>query len=297
MVKIMVKNTKSVARKLLAWLTITRVGNCLALGYASIIGYLLSRPEVLNPTIMVRLFVAASTIGGSSNIINDYYDAPIDAINKPWRPIPAGLIKPRTAYVVSMLLACIGVAISFSITYLNGFIALIAFILSYLYSFKLKRTLLVGNIVVAFLAALAIVYGGLTTSKLEIHVILATLFAFMLNLGREFIKGIEDIEGDKVYGVTTLATALGIKAAYVSSFAVFCTLMALSIIPYIVLGYSLYYLVIALFGVDIILAVSLIKVSSLKPRDALKASRILKIAVFLGITAFLIEALRYYLSF
>lgn len=282
-------------KRVLAWINILRVGNCIALGYAAIVGYMLGVEKILDLSTLVKLFVSAFIIGGSSNIINDYFDAPIDSINKPWRPIPSGLIKATVAYAVAIAMGVIGIVIAFTINSFTGAIALAAFILSYLYSYKLKKVLIIGNLVVAFLAALSIAYGGLASPNIRIYnVVIATLYAFLLNLGREFLKGIEDVEGDKKYEVSTLATVYGVKTAYISSLITFLILIVLSIVPYLLLGYSLYYLAIAIFGVDLIIVVSLLIASSFNPRDALKATKLLKLAVFNGITAFLIEALRIY---
>jgi geranylgeranylglycerol-phosphate geranylgeranyltransferase len=286
---------KEFKKKISAWITIIRIGNSIALGYAAIVGYLLGCQRYPNSVEIFKLFFSAFVIGGGSNIINDYFDAPIDSINKPWRPIPSGIIKAKSAYIAAIILGLIGIAIAFTINYLAGLIALIAYILSYLYSYKLKRVLLVGNFVVALLASLSITYGGLASSSGIIKisdVVIATLFAFLLNLGREFLKGIEDIVGDKKYGVQTLATFFGVKIAYISSVVVFLILIILSVIPYYFLGYSIYYLIMAIAGVDTIILLSLVISSTLNPKDTLKATRLLKLAVFIGITAFFIEALK-----
>lgn len=284
-------NNATLSRNIIAWLSIIRIGNAIALGYAAIVGYLLSASKsiTVDGITILKIFIAAFVIGGSSNIINDYYDSPIDAINKPWRPIPTGLIKAKTAYFVAIMFAIAGIVLSFSTSLINGLIALIAFILSYGYSRLLKKVFVVGNIVVAFLTSLSIIYGGIASSMLKNDIIIASILAFLLNLGREFIKGIEDIEGDRKYGVKTIAIMLSTKKAFVASLVVFSVLIIFSIIPYLVLNYSILYLVLALIGVDVVTILALIKTSSLQPNDALKASRLLKIAAFCGITAFLVK--------
>uniref|UniRef100_A0A7C2ZLI0 MFS transporter n=1 Tax=Ignisphaera aggregans TaxID=334771 RepID=A0A7C2ZLI0_9CREN len=267
----MVGNVKASSKsKAKAWISIVRIGNCIALGYAAIVGYLLSFPGNLDPLVILKLFVTAFLIGGGSNTINDYFDASIDAINKPWRPIPSGLINAKTALRASIVMTAIGVMISFTLSLENGFIALVAAILAFMYSFRLKKTFLVGNIVVASLVALSIIYGGLAGHNLRIDVFLASIFAFLLNLGREFIKGIEDVEGDKKYGIKTIATVKGIKAAYICSVIIFSILILLSVAPYILLGYSLLYTMMAILGVDIVILAAIIKASTLNPGRCIK---------------------------
>lgn len=281
-----------ISHKIVAWLSIIRAGNAIALGYAAVVGYMLGGLNNLSGTVMLLLFVAAFAIGSSSNILNDYYDLPIDLINKPWRPLPSGLISAKTAYAVAIVLAIVGITASATISIVNGLIAFTAFMLSYAYSRYLKRMLILGNVTIAFLSCLTIVYGGVASKSVGINVIIASVFAFLLNLGREFIKGIEDIEGDRRFGVRTLAAVLGPKIAYTASVITFSVLICLSLLPYLLLSYSVYYLVLAVVGVDLTILVALVKASTLRSKDALRASRILKVAAFCGITAFFVEALK-----
>jgi len=55
--------------------------------------------------------------------------------------------------------------------------------------------------------------------------------AFLSNTGREISKGIVDIEGDKSYGIRTLAVSFGGKRAALAAAAFFVFAVALSPIP------------------------------------------------------------------
>jgi geranylgeranylglycerol-phosphate geranylgeranyltransferase len=268
-----------------AWLSIARVGNDLALGIATVIGYILGGGTKFIDIVIV--FIVGFLLGAGGNIVNDYFDRYVYAINKPWRPIPSGLISAKTAYRVSVSLLIIGTLISFYLSYVNGIIAFIASLLVYLYSYKLKKTLLLGNMVVAFLVALSIIFGGVA-AIMNIDIIIASLFAFLLNVGREFLKGIEDVEGDKAMGIKTIATVYNTFTAYVLAFIVFLILVAISFIPYIMLRYSIIYLILAL-GVDLTVLFSLYITRDLSPSNAFKATRLLKLSVFLGLFAFLFD--------
>lgn len=274
---------RSVNELIKAWLSLARIGNDVALGIAAIIGYILGGG--LHPLNMVIVFLVGLLLGAGGNIVNDYFDRHIDAINKPWRPIPSGLISAIIAYRVSIVLLIIGTLISFYLSYINGFIALTASILVYLYSYRLKKVLLLGNLVVALLVSLSIIFGG-ATSTINNDVVIASLFAFLLNISREFLKGIEDVEGDRVMKVRTIATVYGTLIAYICALVVFLILIVLSFIPFILLRYSIVYLVFAL-GVDITALFSLYIARDLSSNSAFKATRLLKVSVFLGLFAFL----------
>jgi geranylgeranylglycerol-phosphate geranylgeranyltransferase len=268
--------------KILAWFNIIRIGNSIALGIAAVIGYILGGGHRISD--MIKLFAIAFFIGGGGNIINDYYDRDIDAINKPWRPIPSGLIKPNEAFYASIAFFIVGTTLAFTVGLEQGFIAVLASALAFLYSYKLKKVLILNNMIIAFLAALAILFGA-TAYKITIHSIIATIYAFLFNLGREFLKSVEDVEGDKKFGVATLATVYGPQTAYIASLIVFAFLISLSLLPVALYGYGLIYTTLALV-VDAIVVHSLIISRNLMPKKALRATRELKIAVFAGLLAF-----------
>jgi geranylgeranylglycerol-phosphate geranylgeranyltransferase len=268
--------------KILAWLNIIRIGNSIALGIAAVIGYILGGGHRISD--MTKLFAIAFFIGGGGNIINDYYDRDIDAVNKPWRPIPSGLIKPNEAFYTSIAFFIVGTTLAFTVGLGQGFIAVLASALAFLYSYKLKRVLILNNMIIAFLTALAILFGA-TACQITIHSIIASIYAFLFNLGREFLKGIEDVEGDKKFGVATLATVYGPRIAYIASLIVFASLISLSLLPVILYGYGLVYTILALV-VDAVVVHSLIISRNLMPEKTLRATRELKIAVFAGLLAF-----------
>ncbi len=272
--------------KLRAWMSLVRIGNSLIVGFAALVGYRVCGGNLLDPRAWI-MFIAATIIGAGTYAINDYFDREVDAINKPWRPIPSGLVSARTAYIASISMLCIGTALSLAITPLSFVIAALASILAYAYSWKLKRLLIVGNLTVSFSAALSLVYGGAATPN-PVPALVPALYAFLINLGREFLKGIEDVEGDRAYGVETLATRFGTRVAYVASLVVLAALIAISPLPFVVLGYSILYLIVAILGVDVPSIVALSVARSLDPRKAWEATRIMKIPLFLGLVAFFI---------
>ncbi|ADM28275.1 UbiA prenyltransferase [Ignisphaera aggregans DSM 17230] len=286
--------SSDISRKIVATAKLFRIGNDIALGYASIVGYLLCNGRSIYSVIL--LFIAAFLVGAGANTINDYIDREVDRINKPWRPIPSGIINPIEALYIAILTTAIGIIISAFLSPLNGLIAFIASILAYLYSIRLKKVLLIGNIVVASLTGLAIIFGGVlsgiesSSKMIQLDIIVVSLYATLLNLGREFLKGIEDVEGDRKLGIKTLATVFNPYIAYNASLAIYLLLIGLSFIPYLILNYSIYYLVLAIF-VDITIILSLYVARSLKSDDAWRATRILKISAFIGISAFLAEAI------
>lgn len=180
---------------------------------------------------VLMLIIATVSIAAAGNIINDIYDVETDLINKPEKVIIGKYISEKIAYNLFIILNLIGVGIGFYISHSVGkapffSVFVIISILLYIYASYLKRTLIVGNIVISALVALSIIIVGVfelipsmtsqnqLTQLMFFKVILDyALFAFSINLLREIAKDIEDINGDYKAGMFTLPIAIGRERA------------------------------------------------------------------------------------
>jgi geranylgeranylglycerol-phosphate geranylgeranyltransferase len=205
---------------------------------------------------LYRLFLASlsgTLVAAGANAINDVFDLNIDRINKPKRPLPSGLVPVRSARIFAFILFFSGCLIA-PFIHLAGFIiALISSIWLYLYSLKLKRTVLWGNFSVGFISGLAFVYGGLAVGRLK-QALVVGIFALFYHFAREIIKDMEDMEGDRSDGVITLPIRRGVKTAQIWATCIIFLLILLTLIPYKTGLFNECYFLIVLFGVDLILA-------------------------------------------
>jgi len=192
-----------------AYLEIIRPGNAVMAVIAVLLVMLISGNFTLSA--FLACFVVFIITGGG-NAINDYFDYKIDAINKPSRPIPSGRISLRRAGIYSLSLFIIGVILAFMIGILPGFIAILSSSLLILYAYNLKKMLIVGNLGVSFLTGLTFVFGGVVVGAITTSVYLG-LFAFLMTMAREIVKDMEDVEGDKNEGATTLPIIYGMKSS------------------------------------------------------------------------------------
>ena len=285
----MSKHGSGRVRYLLDWLGLVRIGNTIIIGFSSFVGLVVGNHgfsgnyDLLDLALVV---IVPAFVGAGGNIVNDYFDRYVDAINKPWRPIPSGRISARTAFIVSLSLMSVGVSLSLLLNPYCLLVALLAAVLLFEYSRWLKKTGFPGNIVIGLLSFLSIFFGGLASPD-PIASLLPGLYAFLIILGREIFKGIEDLEGDRRYGVRTLAVSKGPRAAFFSGSLLLLLVVAISPIPYLTLDYNAYYLVTALAGVDIPVLVSVIMVAR-GYENAWRATRVLKIPLFMGLLAFLV---------
>ncbi len=235
-------------RKIGDWLKLVRIGNGFVIGFSAIVGYVVSDGRVLGDTML--LFLSAMLIGCYGNIVNDIFDIDIDRINKPWRPLPSKRTSMEIDWSLALILAGLGTLLSFFINILCFITAISAVALLYLYSNEIKRPGFAGNSLIAFLSFLVIVYGGFA-APLFWKSFISGLYAFMIIIGREVLKSLEDIEDDRRYRVSTIAVKLGIRKALIIGMIFLMLVVIISPIPYFYMDMNLYYLATAILGVDI----------------------------------------------
>jgi chlorophyll synthase len=167
--------------------------------------------------VVLGVIMAGPVLCGVSQVINDYFDRDIDAVNEPDRLIPSGQVTLSQVVVTILILAPIGVAIAF---FLGRGVALLTsagLVLAMLYSappVRAKRNGWAGNTMVA------VSYEGL--AWLAGHVAFAALtpqtvlIAALYSAGAHGIMSINDyksIDGDRKGGIRTIPVMYGRKKA------------------------------------------------------------------------------------
>jgi len=241
---------------ILSFLYLIRLNNGLIAVVSVIIAMYLTSYDFDNLKVLwASLSVFFLMSGG--NIINDYYDIETDKINKPSRPLIAYKYNLINIFYFSISLFFLAVLFSFFITRTAFIIALIASILLFLYSRYFKAMPLVGNIIVSLLSGFLFVFGAEAGGNISSGYFPAA-FAFLITLGREITKDIEDVDGDEIAGMKTLPIMIGKTKAYFLAAVVFLALIFLTFIPYLTGMYNRWYFLTVVFGVDIVLIVLLV---------------------------------------
>tara|TARA_B100002003_G_C14042049_1_gene502098 strand:+ start:62 stop:1048 length:987 start_codon:yes stop_codon:yes gene_type:complete len=198
------------------------------------------------------LFVITTVlITASGYIINDIYDVKTDRINKKRNTIIGVYLKERNAmnwyFILNGLAFILGIFLAIDIGKpLYSLIFLYCIFILWHYSKNMKKVFLIGNIHVAILTALVLIntalfdiiphihYPGNESGMMIIKIILIyALFSFLLTLIREFVKDLEDIEGDYAENSTTLAIVLGKrKTKFLSSVLIFFVIIIIAFWQY-----------------------------------------------------------------
>jgi len=213
-----------------AFFRLTRIEHSLFLALAVLVGeVVVTRDIQLWPTVFGVLSVFF--IGMGSFALNDFMDYPTDKKNKRKdRPIVSGTISAWAAMVTAKVSFPLGVLFAILVNLNCFWIAVVFSILAILYSYTLKKLLLLGNMFIAFSMAVPFIFGSyIVSDQISASIQVLASIAFLTGLGREIIKSIQDMAGDKKYGRWTLPIALG--KTIPKYFAVFYILIAVAMSP------------------------------------------------------------------
>lgn len=236
---------------------------------------------------VVPVILAAAVgglIGGGANAINDYFDVAIDRINKPKRPLARGDLAPRSALIIWLVCTLGGISLNFFLNSASFWVAVAASVGLFLYSAVLKGTVLLGNLLVAAMTGLALIYGGVVAGFPE-QALFPALFAFLINFGREIVKDVEDMEGDRQGNAVTLPVKFGVSKALALATGVFILLMGATLVPFTIGAYGTSY-VLLVNVVNVLICYVIVSMWSDKtPSNLGKLNNLLKFSMLIGLGA------------
>lgn len=197
--------------------------------------------------------LATVLVSAAANAWNDYQDIEIDRINQPKRPLPAGMVTPRSAWIFSLVMAALSLVVAALINWPAFWVAVGCNILLYIYSVRLKSTVLWGNMTVAAISALSPIFGGIAAGNSRPSLWLAAIIAVAI-LGREILKTLADYEGDLREHCRTISTVWGRRPARILFFIVLGLTIIVMLLPYMADIYHPVYAYIVAVGVFPVLA-------------------------------------------
>ncbi len=270
---------------LLVWITLLRPINFIITAASIFVSCLLAGGTDTQMLSMIFASFGGALIGGGGMVINDIYDIEIDKINKPERPLPRGVITKFDAALYYAALSCAGLMMSYQASWNAFLIALYAVPAIFLYSYKLKSTPLAGNVLVGALTGLAFIYGGAAVGNIR-QAIIPAVFAFLINVGREIIKDMEDVVGDEKLGAVTFPIKYGMKVSANVATIFLMSVIVSTLFPYFAHHYGIKYFILVNLGVN---AVLLYLIFSLRKdtseRNLHCISTVLKYDMFVGLLA------------
>ncbi|NYJ26021.1 geranylgeranylglycerol-phosphate geranylgeranyltransferase [Allomuricauda sp. ARW1Y1] len=243
------RKNKLLLFKLLSLFSVVRGYNILVITLAQYLAsiYILApdiplRDVVFDLNLFLIVTASALTIA-SGYIINNFYDAEKDLINKPTKSMLDRLVSQRfklsTYFVLNFMAVFAASYISFkAVLFFSAYIFGI-----WIYSHKLKRIPLIGNLVSSTLAIAPFFVVFVYYQNFQTVIFVHALFLFLLILAREMIKDLENMAGDLAQNYRTIPIIYGPKV----SKAIISFLIVLTLVPSLLLintfdvGYMYFY--------------------------------------------------------
>lgn len=233
----------------------------LALIVPSLATIVVNESDFLSPELSdfqyAMLILSVIGLAAAAYVINDYYDRAADKINKPDRVVIGVKIHEKDAliwfYGLNAMSLGLGFFLALRVDNLRLFyLYVVSVLVNWLYARYLKKVAFIGNLAVSVSLAMVIwipylfepVYFAKDLEGIEgmvdfvQKVILWTsVAALLLNLIREIVKDIQDVEGDVEMHCKTIPILLG--QAKTSLIIQFLTLIAIGGFSYLMYRFYL----------------------------------------------------------
>lgn len=243
--------------------------------------------EVVFDLNLFIIVIASALVVASGYIINNFYDAEKDLINKPRKSMIDRFVGQQfklTTYFILNFLAVIAASyVSFkAVFFFSAYIFGIWF-----YSHKLKKMPFVGNFVSATLAIAPFFAVFVYYKNFENVIFVHAMFLFLLILAREMIKDLENIKGDLAQNYKTIPILYGGKV----SKTLISVLILLTLIPSLLLilkfdvGHMHYYFMACVL---LLLLFLVLLVKSKSKKDYVWLHNILKLIIIVGVFSILL---------
>lgn len=189
-----------------AWIMVHRPFMVILVVVGTIVGYLLTTVDRGLPVVwdefVVGLLAVAFVVGGV-DLVHEAWDKEVDAINKPYRPIPRGLVSQRAAWTVGGIEFALGLVLGAYVSLV--FVLFLVFMISLTthYSRHGKFVPLLGQLESTVGSALVAYCGGVLAGDLTTLVPLC-VFIFCFENGRWIMVNLEDMEADLARGKTSI---------------------------------------------------------------------------------------------
>lgn len=253
-------------------------------------------------------------IAAGGNIINDYFDVRADRVNKPHRLIITKHVKKRSAIFLHWTINFVAFSIAVYLSWIMDsfwylFIHLFSINVLWFYSMYFKRRFLIGNVLIAALTALVPVLVGIffyqhnvsnvawynmelfpfnlehSTPRIILYISLGlAVFAFLLNLAREVVKDMEDVEGDKKLSAKTMPISWGPKKSkQFIGLTLLAAVIAAAMFIYLIEAFTFTTVLPGVIAA-VLIATAIVLVSSAKSKkDYRRINHCIKLAMIVGL--------------
>lgn len=232
-------------------------------------------------------FVSVFLISAAALILNDYFDLESDKINAPHRPLPSGLVTGREVVLLTIGVTALGLLASYLLSLVALLVAMLVWVVGFLYNWRFKRAGFWGNLLVSFSVGMTFIFGGIAAgAPFEKVVWLFASLSFLVNLGEEIAADAMDVAGDRVAGSRSLAVLYGSETALKVSAALFLLVILVSGLPFL-FGWLDWLYALPLGLLDLVILYSTVKLLDSKQANRRKYIRYIYLSGLLAFSVFI----------
>lgn len=265
---------------------LVRGRNLLIAAVGVAVGGTLALGRVALPRELGLAMLSAMLLAAAGNAANDIWDVEADRINRPLRPLVSGALSADGAALVGGVAGGLGLLLAWLAGTTVLTIAVPALVLMLAYSPLLKPQPVLGNVVIAAIASLPLVYGAGAVGDWHAGLVPFWLGA-LLHLSREIVKDVEDIPGDLAAGRRTIPVLWGRRAGFLAASLPLVAFVPVALVPWVAGWYGVRYGLVVL-----LIVIGVAAVSGRLLREDLRGVRAgLKLGMVLGLVALLWDRL------
>jgi len=152
--------------KLGAWLQLLRVPNLFTVPGDPLVGFIFARLFLEDARLLNALFciAAALLLYSGGLILNDLFDLKEDRRDRPTRPLAAGEISLRAAWIAAVVCVVAGISLAFAAGAVAGIVAVCLTAAILTYNAGIKRIPALGPINMGLCRALSLMMGAVSVS-------------------------------------------------------------------------------------------------------------------------------------
>lgn len=281
-------NKVSLFYKLLSLLSVVRGYNIavlVAAQYLASIFIFSPKKSARNVVLDLHLFYivfASVCVVAAGYIINNFYDAKVDKINRPIKSKIDSFIKQETKLSLYFFLNFIGFLTAYLVSYRAAIFFGTYIFGIWLYSHKLKRYPLTGSITATVLTILPFFAVFVYYKNFSKIIFVHAIFLFLVIMVREFIKDLESIKGAVANNYDTFPVAYGEKRTkQLSVLLIVLTLFPAAVLfTYPAISYMKFYFY---FAAIVLVYVSIYLWKATTRNQYMRLHNILKLLLLVGI--------------
>ena len=241
-----------------------------------------SLSEVLLDRPLFVLIVATVLSIASGYIINNFYDAEKDSINRPQQVTLEKLVSQNTKLMVYFILNLLVVIIASYVSFRAVLFFSVYIFAIWFYSHKIKKRPIIGNLVSAVLTITPFFAIFLYYKNFSSLIFVFGFYLFLILSMRELVKDLSNLKGDLVLNYKTIPVIYG--EIYAKFMILFLVLANISVTSFLLLSYDLgrmdsfFY-----FSIILLFLVLLLLFKAHKYQQYSRIHSLLKLLVLLGV--------------